>query len=244
MAKYLDDTGLSHFWSKIKALFVPQTRTVNGKALSSNIALTATDVGALDKDYAPPVTLIENTDQTKKKPLRSLDSGTYVLKGYFTSYAGGTESYTFSTGMLVAIVKTTSVSYVQIFYAKGNTVQYLEISDEDVIRNDAKLTIVESTANKVTAIDGDADDYQYPSAKAVYDITNGKLDKAGGTMTGRLILSGRPTGLNDAASKAYVDSKTGGLPTNCVEETWTFALEDGSEVAKTVIVYDASGALD
>lgn len=225
MAKYLDNTGLSYLWGKIKALFVPQTRTVNGKALSSDITLTAEDVGA-------PIELIENNDSTNKTALRSLDSGTYVLKGYFTSFAGGTESYTFSTGMLVAVVKTASVSYVQILYAKGNTVQYLEITDNEVTRNDAKLTIMETTANKVTDINAESDDYSYPSAKAVYDIANGKLDKSGGTMTGLLTLSGAPTANLHAATKAYVDNKVSGQNS----ETWTFTLESGSTVTKTVVL--------
>lgn len=175
MAKFLDDTGLTHLWSKIKALFVPQTRTVNGKPLDSDITLTAADIGALSADSSMPITLIENMDNANKKPLRSLNSGTYVLKGYFTSYEGGSESYTFSTGMLVAVVKTTSISYVQIFYAKGNTIQYLEISDEDVVRNDAKLAIMETTANKVTEINAESDDYEYPSAKAVVDYVATKI---------------------------------------------------------------------
>lgn len=225
MAKYLDNTGLSYLWGKIKSLFVPQTRTVNGKALSSDITLTAEDVGA-------PIELIENNDSTNKTALRSLDSGTYVLKGYFTSFAGGTESYTFSTGMLVAVVKTASVSYVQILYAKGNTVQYLEITDNEVTRNDAKLTIMETTANKVTDINAESDDYSYPSAKAVYDTANGKLDKSGGTMTGLLTLSGAPTANLHAATKAYVDNKVSGQNS----ETWTFTLESGSTVTKTVVL--------
>ena len=49
MAKYLDQSGLSYFWGKLKALlagYVPTTRKVNDKALSSDISLTYSDVGA------------------------------------------------------------------------------------------------------------------------------------------------------------------------------------------------------
>ena len=45
--KYLALSGLTYLWGKIKAAFVPITRTVNGKALSANVTLTAADVGAL-----------------------------------------------------------------------------------------------------------------------------------------------------------------------------------------------------
>ncbi len=144
MAKYLDDTGLAYFWGKV-------TDYINNLSGGNS-----------------PIELIENTDSSTKVPLRSLESGTYILKGYFTSYEGGTQSYTFSTGMLVAVVYSSSMSYVQIFYPKNNTIQYLEISDTDVVRNDAKLINMESTANKVTLIDDTSDDDHYPSALAVY----------------------------------------------------------------------------
>lgn len=50
--KFLDYSGLKKYTSKIEtfiadtlAAFVPNTRTINNKPLSSNIKLTATDVG-------------------------------------------------------------------------------------------------------------------------------------------------------------------------------------------------------
>lgn len=58
---FLDYNGLSYYTSKVKTLlnsFVPTSRTVNGKALSSNITLSAADVSALPSStdlsvYAP-----------------------------------------------------------------------------------------------------------------------------------------------------------------------------------------------
>ena len=116
-----------------------------------------------------PIILIENTDSSNRVPLRSLSSGTYVLKGYFTAFEGSSANYTFSTGMLVAVVVSNDITYVQIFYPKNNAVQYLEITDEDVFRKDAKLINMESVANMVTQVDETSDDSHYPSAKAVYD---------------------------------------------------------------------------
>ena len=49
---FLDTTGLAHLWSKIKERLnekVPQTRTINGKALSANVTLKASDIGAVDE---------------------------------------------------------------------------------------------------------------------------------------------------------------------------------------------------
>lgn len=79
------------------------------------------------------------------------------------------EPYTSSTGILVAVVKTDTITYVQIFYPKNNTIQYVEISDTEATRKDAKLVNMETVANMVTVVDNTSDDSHYPSAKAVYD---------------------------------------------------------------------------
>lgn len=126
-------------------------------------------VGGALGQAAGPVTYLESLDSENRTPLRSLDSGTYILHGYFTSYEGAANVYTFSAGMLVSIVKGTNTSYVQIFYAKSNAIQYLEITDDNVTRKDAKLVNMESIANKVDDIHSNSDHNHYPSAKTVYD---------------------------------------------------------------------------
>lgn len=52
--KYLDYDGLLYFWQKIKTVFVPTTRKVNGKALSADITLSASDVSALPSSTVIP----------------------------------------------------------------------------------------------------------------------------------------------------------------------------------------------
>lgn len=44
--KFLGLDGLEKFLAKLKLLFVPMTRKVNGKELSTDITLTASDIGA------------------------------------------------------------------------------------------------------------------------------------------------------------------------------------------------------
>lgn len=102
--------------------------------------------------------------------LREMESGTYILYGKFKPFNGSTGTFTFSTGMLVSIQKSTAMTYVQVFYSKSNTIQYLEITDEAYTRKDAKLINMESTANLTTTIDENSDDTHYPSAKATYDF--------------------------------------------------------------------------
>ena len=51
MAKFLDLTGLSQYTAKIKewvnSTFVPKTRKINQKPLTTDITLTASDVAAI-----------------------------------------------------------------------------------------------------------------------------------------------------------------------------------------------------
>ncbi len=150
-----------------------------------------------------PVNYIESLDSENMVNLRDLDSGTYILKGKFRPFDGSTYIYTFSSGMLLSIVKQETTSYVQIFYSKDNTIQYLEIGDSSVTRKDAKLINMESIANKITDINEGSDDYHYPSAKAVYNaITKNSITTSTATnLTG--LLKGNGTSIE--AAEANVD---------------------------------------
>lgn len=50
MGKFLSMTGLTTLVTKMKSYFVPQTRTVNGKALSANVTLTGSDMTVSSTD--------------------------------------------------------------------------------------------------------------------------------------------------------------------------------------------------
>lgn len=115
-----------------------------------------------------PIKYVES-DSSNPIYLREMESGTYILYGKFKPFNGSTGTFTFSTGMLVSIQKAAAMTYVQVFYSKSNTIQYLEITDEAYTRKDAKLVNMESTANLTTTIDANSDDTHYPSAKAVWN---------------------------------------------------------------------------
>lgn len=116
------------------------------------------------------ITYVENLDAENRTSLRSLNSGTYILHGYFNAYEGDKSVFTFSSGQLVSIIKTTSSSAIQIFYPPNNTIQYFVIKDDSYERQDAKLFYMEDIRNRVTSISETSDDTKYPSAKAVYDL--------------------------------------------------------------------------
>ena len=139
-----------------------------GKAMVVNESGESVPGEVLSSGSDCHIVYVESSD-TNPLYLRDLDSGTYVLLGKFRPYKGSTNNFTFTTGMLVSVVKQTSASYVQIFYSKNNTLQYLEITDEAYTRKDAKLIDMESTSNKTNVVDENSTDSKYPSAKAVYD---------------------------------------------------------------------------
>lgn len=178
--EYVLPTASSSVLGGVKADSAQSTDTQAVRIGTDGKLYTAPGSGSSSGDS--PVKLIANNDSTNKKPLRSIDSGTYVLSGYFTSYEGGTESFTFNSGMVVAILKESSKSYVQVFYPKSNVIQYLEITDSEVTRKDAKLVNMESVANRVSAITSSSDTSHYPSAKAVYDaIQSSGVPQTGST---------------------------------------------------------------
>lgn len=160
--EYLDSTGLSHLWTKIKDKIGTVDQTYNAESANAQSGTAVAEAIA-----GLPVKYVESVDTENMLNLRDLESGTYILYGKFHPFSGSTSTCTFSSGMVVSVLKTTSTSYIQIFYAKNNTIQYLEITDETYSRVDAKLVNMESTANKVTDIDETADDTHYPSARAV-----------------------------------------------------------------------------
>ena len=54
-------------------IFVPQTRTINGKALNNDISLSASDVGAVDTDDVGVADGVASLDSTGKVPGTQLD---------------------------------------------------------------------------------------------------------------------------------------------------------------------------
>lgn len=96
-----------------------------------------------------PVTRIESLDKSNMVNLRDLDSGAYVLYGYFRPYKGSTVTMAFGSNLSVSIVKKTSESYAQIFYPVNNCVQYLRMTDSDYERKNVYLSDVADSAAKI-----------------------------------------------------------------------------------------------
>lgn len=82
---------------------------------------------------------IESTDTENLVVLRDLESGTYLLYGRFKPFAGSDSAMTFSSGLLVNVLKRTSETHVQVFYPLNNCVQHLKITDTEYTRTDVYL---------------------------------------------------------------------------------------------------------
>ena len=82
---------------------------------------------------------IESTDTENMVVLRELESGSYVLYGRFKPYPGADSTMTFSSGLLVNVIKRTEDTQIQIFYPVNNCVQHLTITDTEYTRKDVYL---------------------------------------------------------------------------------------------------------
>ena len=82
---------------------------------------------------------VESLDMENMIILRTLDSGSYILYGRFKPYTGAPSTMTFSSELLVNIIKSTNESHIQIFYPYNNCVQYLKITDDSYERNNVYL---------------------------------------------------------------------------------------------------------
>ena len=89
---------------------------------------------------------IESTDTENMVVLRTLESGSYVLYGKFKPYTGADSTMTFSSGLLVNVIKRTADTQIQIFYPVNNCVQHLTITDTEYTRKDVYLNDLAAAA--------------------------------------------------------------------------------------------------
>lgn len=143
--EYVGSEGPFYTKSESDSIFVPQTRTVNGKALSNNITLAASDVGAL-----PDSTVIPT-----------------VYNGTLTIQKNGANVQTFTANQSTNV--TANIAVPTDTNDLTNGAGYITgITSSDVTT--ALGFTPENVANKVTSISSSSTDTEYPSAKCVYDI--------------------------------------------------------------------------
>lgn len=96
-------------------------------------------------------------------------------------------------------------------------VQESPASDASAVSKSYAQSLFATAVSKANLADQAASSAQNTASNALgvaydaLDAADAALPKAGGTMTGDLILNGAPTVDNQAATKAYVDGKAGGM---------------------------------
>ena len=102
---YIGAEGAYYTKSESDSLFVPQTRTINNYALSNNITLTASDVGAVaPSDLATVATTGDYDDLTNKPTIPTVGNGTItftqggVTKGSITTNQSGNTTIALDAG--------------------------------------------------------------------------------------------------------------------------------------------------
>lgn len=125
--------------SFIKDLLLGVMRCRGGDETGETYGHTTSQTAKPETGGAGAIPRIESLDDDNLVVLRDLESGTYVLYGRFKPFAGSDSAMTFSSGLLVNVLKRTAETHVQVFYPLNNCVQHLKITDTDYTRTDVYL---------------------------------------------------------------------------------------------------------
>jgi hypothetical protein len=127
---------------------VPTSRTVNGKALSSNISLSASDVGALPNTTVIPDSLSDLADDTTHRTVTDAEKSTWNAK---SDFSGSYNDLTDKPSTFIPSAHTHDLSEVK------DTSSYV------------RMTAAERT--KLSGIETGANKYAHPSTHPVSMIT-------------------------------------------------------------------------
>lgn len=98
-----------------------------------------------------PMKKLYNMDSKNPIVLKSLESGIYILHGYFKPNETSDKMVVAQTPMFACITTTSSKSYIQLFFAYNNQIQYLEISNDSYTLTNILLN---DLVNRIVALEG------------------------------------------------------------------------------------------
>lgn len=115
-----------------------------------------------------PITRVVSGDKTNKYPLRDLETGQYILTGYFTPYSGIDVSMV-AMDVFTIVTRTDSTSYIQMIFPFNNQIQYIKTTDTSYEMNflslnnlQKKMNVVENTYSTAVTIQlNDRNSFQY-----------------------------------------------------------------------------------
>jgi hemerythrin-like domain-containing protein len=229
---------------------VPTSRTVNGKALSSNISLSASDVGADASGAASSAVSAHNTNTSAHNDLRLLIEG---LTARLDALANSTDddldqmaeivTYIKANKELIDSITTSKVSVADIVNNLTSNVTNKPLSAAQGVAL-KKLIDAITVPTKVSQLDNDSgfltqhqDLSAYAKTANHYNKTesDNKYQAKGNYLTSVPSEYVTETELNN---KGYLTSHQdiSGKADKSSAETWTFKLKDGSTVTKKVVL--------
>lgn len=95
------------------------------------------------------ITYVESSTENMVN-VRDLESGTYVFLGKFKPFSGSTSTLSFSSRLLVNIIRGSSYTSMMVFYPVNNCVQYMKITDT---ANEKKYVYLNDLMDTVDALE-------------------------------------------------------------------------------------------
>lgn len=97
-----------------------------------NISSGSSDYDSLENQ---PIKRIISMDSENPTILRNLESGAYLLHGWFKPYDKSNDIMAAQTPIITIVATSSDASYIQLFFPYNNMVQYFEITDNNYIEN-------------------------------------------------------------------------------------------------------------
>lgn len=159
--EYLDKTSekykvLEQIVNAIKGDEVKNIKTTSElnewlmKIANSIITGGGSGVSDYNKLENVPITSVINMDANNPFVLKTLASGVYLLHGYFKANEVTTNKIVAQVPMMASVSTSSTKSFIQLFFAYNNQIQYLEITDEDYTMTNFSLT---NLASRIEALE-------------------------------------------------------------------------------------------
>lgn len=254
-------------WSLDTASYVPTTRTVNGKALSSNISLSASDVGALPDTTSIPTATSDLTNDSgfitisdvPEAPVLSVNgstgtveltatdvgaqeeiTATGILKG---DGSGGITAAVSGTDYIASLTSGTGISVSGTIINHSNSVTAATAGTSSATSG-SSLAVPYITYDAQGHITGSGTHTHTVSGFAASTHAHGNITSAGDITTTATIASGDRIVINDeSASKVTNSSITFGTATTTFlanNGTWQTPAKGSTATTKTASLAVAS----
>ena len=193
---------VANAWEKIGTTeidlsgYVQTSRKINNKALSSDITLSAEDVGAAASSHEHAASDITSGTLSAAHGGTGKNSVSAAANAFMVSL--NTQNATSDVTDDTLIATSANTGETNTWYRRPAPKLWNYIKRKTDALYASKSTIPTSTSQLTN-------DSGFLTSQDI----SGKLDKSGGTMTGALTLSGAPTSDLHAATKKYVDDNAG-----------------------------------